>query len=269
MKYILTGILIWVLCFSANAQTKQRSAENGQNIQEHAVVFGIGRTNQYDTYLSPMEYRGPVLTALRETSHRLSKAPLSFQSLFEVHASKAQNGAENADFLGGDVSYDAGWYYNWDDIITPGLTLRAGGQLGGSLGFLYSTKNGNNPAQAHLGIHLAASVAAAYKFSIRHTPLTLRYQADLPVLGGAFLPNYGQAYYEISQNGFDHNVVCTYPGNALSLRQLLTADITIAHRVTLRLGYLSDLRQLKGNNLRQHQYNRSFMIGWVKTFEVK
>lgn len=259
MKRLLSGLLFSVSCL----------AISGQDLQEHAVTFGVGRTNQYDTYLSPMEYRGPVITALRETSRRLVKAPLSFQSLFEVHASRALNGAENADFLGGDVGYDAGWYYNWDDTLLPGLTLRAGGQLGGTLGFVYSTKNGNNPAQAHLGIRLAASVAADYSTRIRRLPIRLRYQADLPVLGGSFLPNYGQAYYEISQNGFDHNVVCTYPGNALSLRQMLTADVTIAQRVTLRLGYLSDLRQLKANNLRQHQYNRSFLIGWVKTFEVK
>ncbi len=232
----------------------------------HATMFGVGGSNQYESYLSPMEYTGPQLTFLRETLRKTRRADyrITMQTLWNGYLTYASNPAETADEIGGSVGYNATWHYNWTPL--PGLRLMAGGGVGGDVGFLYNMRNSNNPAQARLSAALSASVAAIYRFRLGRHPFAVRYQADVPLLGGMFSPNYGQSYYEMfSQGNYDHNVCVTYPGNAFSLRQLLTLDFPVG-RLTFRVGYLCDIRQSEVNRLRSHVYNHTFLLGYVKHF---
>ena len=83
-----------------------------------------------------------------------------------------------------------------------------------------------------------------------------------------FSPNYGQSYYEIFSRGdYDHNIVCTYLGNAPALKQLLTLDFTL-WKTTFRVGYLGDYQQANVNNLKYHSYSNSLVIGLVKKFTL-
>ncbi len=232
----------------------------------HATMFGVGGSNQYETYLSPMEYTGPQLTFLRETLRktRLADYRITVQTMWNGYLTYASNPAETADELGGAVGYNAAWHYNW--LPLPGLRLMAGGGVGGDVGFLYNMRNSNNPAQARLSAALSASVAAIYRFRLGGHPFAVRYQADAPLMGGMFSPNYGQSYYELfSEGDYDHNVCFTHPGNAFSLRQLLTLDFPVG-RLTFRVGYLCDIRQSEVNHLRSHVYNHTFLLGYVKHF---
>lgn len=232
----------------------------------HSSLFGIGSTNLYDTYLSPLEYKGGQISFLRESlrcTHWL-EGRITTQSLLHGYFGYARNRQETAREMAGQVGYDIGWHYNW--ILPCRLRLMAGGLAGGQLGFLYNMRGGNNPAQARISLSLSASVAAIYPFRIRRVPLTARYQLDAPVLGATFSPAYGQSYYEIFyENDYDHNICCTHPGNAPSFRHLVTLDFPIKG-FTFRVGYLCDIRQYKVNNLRNHTYNHSLMIGYVKHF---
>ena len=236
----------------------------------HATLFGVGRVNHLDTYLSPSEYKGPQLTFLHETFRTLRRNEnVLFQTLTQGEFSYTHNPAETAHEMGGAVRYDFGWGRQWKDVLWKGLNLSAIGLAGGDLGFLYNNRNGNNPAQAHVGLRLTAALRADYHFRIRRQRLALHYQAHLPLLGMAFMPQYGQSYYDIFDRGnFDRNIRCTHPGNALSMRQLFTVDIPIRH-ARLRLGYLSDLRQLNLNGVKQHQYSRSVVIGYVRELDIK
>ena len=236
----------------------------------HATLFGIGRVNHLDTYLSPLEYKGPQATYLHDTYRNLKRNPhILFSTLTQAEFSYTKNPAKNAHDMGGAVHYDMGWGRQWKDVLWKGLDLTAGGLAGGTLGFLYNDRNGNNPAQARVALQLSAAVRANYRFHIKRQTLSLHYQAHLPLLGMGFLPQYGQSYYTLFEQGNrDHNIICTHPVNALSFRQLLTFDIPIRHS-TLRLGYLSDLRQLHANGLKQHQYSRSFVIGYVRHLSLK
>lgn len=245
----------------------------GEGVEERtstrATLFGIGRVNHLDTYLSPLEYKGPQATYLHETYRSLQRNPnILFSTLTQGDFSYAHNPAKNAHDIGGNIRYDMGWGRQWKDVLWKGLDLTAGGLAGGNIGFLYNNRNGNNPAQARVVLQLSASARADYHFHIKKQTLSLHYQAHLPLLGMGFMPQYGQSYYTLFEQGNrDHNIICTYLGNALSLRQLLTLDIPI-RRSMLRLGYLSDLRQLHANGLKQHQYNRSFMIGYVRQIKM-
>lgn len=248
------------------AQEHQTDTLPAHRYTTHAVMFGAGRTNQFDTYLSPVEYTGPQFSFLRESLRATHWAGgrVSAQGLLHGYLAYTENRAETANELGGAVGYSAGWHYNWMPL--PGLRLLAGGQCGADIGFLYNLRNSNNPAQARASVELAASVAAVYKFRIRRQGFTACYQADMPMAGGMFSPRYGQSYYELfSQGHYDRNACFTHPGNALSLRQLLTLDFPVG-ALTFRVGYMCDLRQSKVNGLKTHAYNRTFLLGYVKHF---
>ena len=59
MKKLLIMLFFLCACFiQANAQK--------DSIITRSTLYGIGRTNILDTYLSPMEYKGSELRILRE-----------------------------------------------------------------------------------------------------------------------------------------------------------------------------------------------------------
>ena len=232
-----------------------------------STIFGLGYSNQLDTYLSPMEYSGYQLSFLVSREHMMHWADgnISFQSLLQGAYSHTENPARTATAWGGRLAYDAGWHYHWQ--LSDRLSLKAGGLVGADLGFLYIARNSNNPAQGRFGIDISASAGGSYRFRIRKLPVLVSYQGDLPLMGCMFSPQFGQSYYDISQGSRDHNVCFSHPGNALCFRQLLTFDLEFK-RASLRLGYMGDIRQSHVNGIRMHDINHSFMIGYVRYLKV-
>lgn len=232
-----------------------------------ATLVGAGIVHQQDTYLSPLNYRGPQLSFLRETFHftRRAQGRLSFQSFLQGALSYTENRPSTASDWGGRLGYDAGWHYHWP--LRHELQLMAGGMVGTDIGFLYNDRNRNNPAQARLNADVSASAGLRYTLHLWHMPLVLRYQARLPLAGVMFSPAYGQSYYEISQGSRDHNVVPTCPVNAFSLWQTVAIDIPM-RRYTLRLAYLDDIRQSHVNHIKVHDISRSLMVGVVRHFRL-
>lgn len=232
-----------------------------------SVLLGIGRSSQLDTYLSPMEYSGPQLSflTLRERMTGMAGGHIAFQSMVQGAFAYTENPAGNANELAGRIGYDAGWHYVWHPAAA--LQLKAGGLVGTDVGFLYNSRNGNNPAQARANVDVSLLAGGSYEFRIRRLPLQVHYQAHLPVLGCMFSPHYGESYYEIYQGYGGHNVRFTSPVNALSLRQLACVDFCFP-RTTLRVGYLSDVRQSHVCGIRAHDISRSFMLGYVRHFQT-
>lgn len=250
--------------FAVTDKTPTGTEKAVNRIPRKTLLYGVGLANQYDSYLSPTEFSGVQLDLLYGRERILKTKPhASFQSLLNMqfHTTTPQDKAPR--MYGGDVHYDAGWFYNWWNVGTPRLSLRLGGQIGTTLGGLYCNRASNNPANAHATFRTSASFGAQYVIPLRRTQLALRYQADLPILGAAFSPDYGQSYYELSEHGYYHNICFTSLHNAYSMRQLALLDIRL-RRSTLTFGYKADIRQAKLNNLRQHQYGHSFMIGWSR-----
>lgn len=231
---------------------------------EHVWLYGVGRANVLDTYLSPMEYTGTSLGFVRRTERlaRWGRGRVTVQGLFTGNVAGLSSPTDDGKEWDGQFSASFGWLCNWRPH--PSLRLAAGGLAGMSTGFTYNTRNGNNPAQGRLSAELAASGLADYAFRVAGRPFSARLQLDIPLLGGMFTPAYGQSYYEIFSLGhYDHNVRLTHPFNAPSFRMLLTLNVPLG-RATLSAGYHCDVRQSDVNFLKRHIWNNQFVIGYVR-----
>lgn len=263
--FSLSAIILFALSSPTLAQDTLRSNKVITNTQ----ILGIGAVNTLDTYLSPEEYTG---TELRYISHsvRENGTKLSRELVHQAQILSVRNRRENNNELGGFYNFQYNWQYalgQWN-VGEGELRLKVGGGVDTRLGFLYNMRNSNNPAQAYGQVNIAPNAVAAYRFRLRNLPFQLRYEVQVPLLGLAFSPNYGQSYYEIfTRDNYDHNLVVTSPVSAPSLRQLLTLDFTVRH-TTFRVGYLGDYQQAKVNQLRQHVWSNLLVLGIVRKFSI-
>ena len=258
-----------IILFTTSTPTLAQDTLRSNKVITNTQMLGMGAANTLDTYLSPEEYTG---TELRYISHsvRENGTKLSRELVHQAQILSVRNRRENNNELGGFYNFQYNWQYalgQWN-IGEGELRLKVGGGVDTRLGFLYNMRNSNNPAQAYAQVNIAPNAVAAYRFRLRNLPFQLRYEVQVPLLGLAFSPNYGQSYYEIfTRDNYDHNLVVTSPVSAPSLRQLLTLDFTLRH-TTFRVGYLGDYQQAKINQLRQHVWSNLFVFGIVRKFSI-
>lgn len=255
-------ILIVLTCLPTRIQA-QDSLQATRHVMR-SVMIGAGHNNTFETYLSPLEYKGPEVRFAYETMRmtRLMDGNVSAQNLFQLHASYTENISQTNHTYGGLVNWSYALHYQFRPA--KGLKILFGPMLDLNAGVVYNRRNSNNPAQAKAYGGLGASGMLIYRFRIKNYPLTVRWQANLPLLGVMFSPEFGESYYEIfSLGNGGRNVVFTSLHNNPSLCQLLTLDFPVGNTV-MRVGYVCDLQQAKVNNLKSHTYSHDFMIGVVR-----
>lgn len=234
-----------------------------QDVNHKVDMVGIGAVNILDTYISPEKYTGTEIRYLSQSHRQWLKRPeWNSQTTFSLSFQDAAQRADNSNELGGLISVGYTIRHGWQ--LNEGWRIEAGGQAEGGIGFLYNTRNSNNPAQARAYLHIGPDVLSVWRFPLFRKQSFLRYELSAPLLGLMFSPNYGQSYYEIfSRGNYDHNIVPTTPFCAPSLRQQLTLDVTLK-RLTLRIGYLGDYQQAEVNKLKYHTYSHMLLIGLVR-----
>lgn len=225
----------------------------------HSTLVGIGSSNLYDTYLSPLKYKGTSLRILNERTSKTSwfKNRFAKQQIIDFEVTKnnnhpAGNSTEYSILLG----YTLGGHYNL--IKTDKFRFSAGSLWNISAGVLYNQRNTNNPASARAYTNIQLSAIAFYTWK----NVTFRGQIDSPVAGILFSPQYGQSYYEISLGNSVNVVNFASLHNQRGLRTYFTADIPIS-KISLRIGYLGAFYQTKIHNLQTHNYSNSFVVGLV------
>lgn len=281
LPHSFSRIILLVMCVAISSQlplpayaqaTTTEEALQGQlidplPIREKTTMFAVGTANILDSYLSPENYKGEEIRFI-STVHKPTRWNNIWQKVVnEGSIATANNRADNNDEIGGAYDFQYHLLHHWEQ---GNFNIEVGAAIGAHLGFLYNTRNSNNPAQAYASINLMPSAAASYSLTLFKRPSALHYELTAPLLGLMFSPNYGQSYYEIfSRGNYDHNIVPTTIGATPSLRHSLTLDIPLSRRnITsqLRIGYLGDYQQAKVNNLKQHHYAHLFLIGWTKYF---
>lgn len=240
---------------------------HGNESYRHVVrstLVGAGFANVFDTYLSPLEYKGAEVRFLFENMRMtgLMDGNVSAQHIFQVSFDYTKNPTKSVKSYSGLINWTYALHYH--KKYNERLKILFGPMIDVNGGVIYNQRNSNNPAQAKAYLNLGGSAAVYYNFHIGRSPFTLRYQANLPLLGIMFSPEYGESYYEIFGLGNGgKNVLFTSLHNMPSLRQMLSLDCPIKNSI-LRIGYLCDLQQSKVNNIKSHTYSHNFMIGVVR-----
>ena len=235
----------------------------------HAFTLGVGLTNVFDSYLSPLEYAGKELRLQRETLRptQICNGNVTVQTILNAHASYGENQSGNGKMYEGLLNWNVAWLYKWD--INSRFTVLAGPMLDLNGGVIYNKRNSNNPAQAKVYANADVSAMAYYHFKLFHRPFRLRYQLAVPVVGVMFSPEYGESYYEMFELGHGgwHNVCPTTPFSQPSLRHSLFLDFTLIN-TNLRIGYVGDIQQSAIKQLHSHTYSHALMVGVIKDFQI-
>lgn len=258
----------FMLCFLMPSISKAQEEELPYAVTA-ATSIGFGRHNIMDTYLTPgskIPYKGGGIRILDERMKltHLANSHISRQQLFNVDLSLTENGGGTTNTLNGFIDYSLGYHYRFEPINH--LKLLAGASAHLMAGFIYSTKASNNPASVKADLDLDISAMAIYQLSIRNYPLTIRYQAIIPMIGMLFSPHFGQSYYEIFDQGNSSGIVpFTSFHNKQAMKNYLTVDFPVGSAM-LRAGYLNSLYYLNVNGIQSHIISHSFMIGIVKEF---
>jgi Protein of unknown function (DUF3316). len=259
----ITALIIILIGLSGTISAQCDSLQANRYVTR-STTYGVGYTNILDTYLSPQEYTGIEGRVARETIRmtKLFNGHISLQNFFQANLSYTHNHTEDNNTFAGLVNWNYGLHYQFR--INENLKLLAGGLSDMNGGFVYNLRNSNNPASAKVYVNIAASGMAIYRFKIKNYQMVARYQANVPVVGVMFSPNYGQSYYEIFTLGNSDGVVkFTTLKSQPSVRQMFSLDFPICYS-KLRFSYLWDIQQSKVNQLKTHTYSHIFMVGFVK-----
>ncbi|MDH6306010.1 hypothetical protein M2459_003021 [Parabacteroides sp. PF5-5] len=263
MKILLRLLLCF--CFVPQVSAQLGSEELPRTMNEGTLI-GVGSSHVKDTYLSPFNYSGWGARILNERMKIIGSGNGNFsrQQIINVDISFTKNPAENVNDFGAFVDYSLGYHYRIN--ASPNFKILTGTTAHLLGGFIYNTRNGNNPLSAKIDIDLGLSVIMLWNFRMKNTPLTLRYQGELPFAGVFFSPEYGVSYYEMFNVGNLSDVVAFNSfHNKFALKNYVTLDIPM-RSFTLRLGYLNSLYYTDTKDLSSHIISNSFMVGWVKEF---
>lgn len=254
---LFLGIFCMVLASTANAQNDTITVLRPVNA---AYTIQAGSAHHADTYLSPIKYSGWSVGFGYQRRQAMAFAPERWvqQISFDIDVDRTQNIVKNATMWYAGIDFSYAMLRRWK--LPEGFSLGIGPSLDLNAGCLYLDRNGNNPASAKAAITINADGYAAWNGTIFRIPVTLRYQASMPLTGAFFSPDYGELYYEIYLG--NHSGLChwAWPGNYFRLRNLLTADIHLG-ATSVRIGYRGDIFSSKANNLVTRTFTHCAVIG--------
>ena len=256
----MTAIL-FLFCGGLLAAQTLRS----DRFEERAFSVGGGASSILDTYLSPLTYKGGHVIVVDErfSQTKAESGRWYAQSLFALHGDYTIAAQGHGLTVGGMADYSYTYYYK-PALKSKRWSLYAGPQAQLRIGGIYNLRNSNNPDQLKLGVNLAASAMGKYCFTLWRTPMNVRLQTDIPLLGTAFGPDYGQSYYEIFYLGQSEGCVhFTSLHNNLSLRANANYDVQLKS-CTVRLTLANDLYQWTLGKLQYRMFTHTIMLGCVK-----
>lgn len=259
--------LFLCMAFGVAAQSDEEEIPRSTN---ESTMIGIGSYNLRDTYLSPstnINYTGWMARILNDRMKvtKLADYKISRQQMINVEFGSTRNGAETANEYAGFVDYSLGYHYRFDRLPIAGLKVLTGASARLSGGFIYNTRNSNNPVSGKGDLDLNLSAMAIYGFKIKNFPLTLRYQMEMPLAGTLFSINRGQPYYFLSEGNTEGIIRFTSLHNKFAMKNYLTVDIPVAG-FTIRTGYMNSMYRTDVNGIKTHVLSNAFMIGVVKEF---
>lgn len=258
LKILLTG----ACCLAAI----RMAAHDGDTVAirstAKAVTIEYGGVRSVDTYLSPLRYRGGHARIGFESWRALTKRPELWarQLQTSVTYDSPENPAGNNRLHTLLFELDFRMLARRGIAAAEGLTLYAGGGVGFDGGVTYNPRNSNNVCSPQVYLHADASGMAVWRTAIGRLPVTLRYQAAIPVAGCYYLPDYDQSFYEIYLGNYGPAVNFGWWGNRFDMENVLSADLH-TKRAIWRIGYRNELTTLWKNNISVRRTVHSLVVG--------
>ncbi|MDR0681853.1 MAG: DUF3316 domain-containing protein [Dysgonamonadaceae bacterium] len=226
-------------------------------------MIGIGKTSVYDTYLSPLKYKGAGLNLIHEQIKMagLRNENILAQHLFYIELADTKNPTETAASYLGSLEYAYGLLYRFKPVQK--IQFFTGLQFDGLVGGIYNTRNGNNPVTAKIHLNLNLSGMAAYRIQIKKQPIRLRYQLIFPIAGVQFSPEFGQSYYEIGLGANNPLLHWASFHNQFMIRSLFSVELPLPF-CTLKLAYMNAVYETQINSLNTQILSNAFCIGFSK-----
>lgn len=237
-----------------------------------SLLLGQGQVR--NTYLTPLLYSGADLT-IQGQRWRLQRN-LQWVNWQQAQASLllATDRGDHSDDLSGRFSYRYGVLHRWQGLAGLPFSFYVGPYAGADLGFDYNLKmaSSNNPATARITANLGAAGALSYRFQQpRAQGLKVTLQAHAPLLGMAFMPEYGASYYETFYlNTTQGNAHLTSLHNQQDLDLQLVADVPLAivpwfrrYDSVLRVGASYHIETMDVNHTTTRYSRFGLVLGWV------
>ncbi len=260
-----TLILLWMACLLPAVAAERPDSSASQKPYRpvlSAYTLGLGSDHACNTYLTPLHYSGWSATLGYERMQAMGFDPKRWVMQLELRArlEATRSPTRNSTMWG--LEADLSWAMLRRHYISacPGLQIYWGGFTALRGGTLLLMRNGNNPAQAIGAWTIGAQASAAYNFKLKRLPVTLRYQARMPLTGVFFSPDYGELYYEIFLGNHSGLVHGAWPGNYFRLDNLVTADLHLGNTV-LRAGYACDVFSSKSSGIVSRNIAHRFVLG--------
>lgn len=232
--------------------------------QEDVSMFTVeaGYASVHDSYLTPITYSGWDV-AMGYEAMRSTRAS-DYKWLWQLQVSADYNNVENKAHnntlhkLVGDLTFDM--QRQWRQAIASRVNLSVGPMTQLRAGIVYDAVNSNNPVTVRAHWNLGITGMASLDTRLGRLPVTLRYQAQLPVAGVFFAPEYDESYYEIYLGNHKNLAHFGWWGNRLDMSHYLGADLHLG-KTTLRIGYRTRLEHWTVNNLKVHDVSHSAVFG--------
>jgi hypothetical protein len=263
-NYKITILLFLFLLTAFHVHSQEDSPIS---LTYQSSLVGIGNSYVYDSYLSPLKYNGLNIGLFYEQMRMmgLGSGNFSSQHQFFINYSYTENKTKTASNQTGLLEYNFGMPYRFN--LNGNFQVFAGPQANILLGFIYNSRNGNNPASAKANVNLGLSGIAAYKLMIKSQPVRFRYQLNLPVVGSMYSPQFGESYYEIKLGNSEQLFYLSSFHNHFAFKNILSAEIPL-NWFTIRAVLVNSFYQTKINNLTTQWRSNTFYLGVSKNFYV-
>ena len=232
-----------------------------------STMVGVGTSHVYDSYLSPLKYSGINVGLVYEQMRMIGMGNGNFSAQHQIfiNYSYTENNTQTASDQTGWFEYNFGLPYRFN--LSDNLQLFAGPQVGVLLGFIYNSRNGNNPASAKVNADAGLSGIAAYKLMIKSQPLRFRYQLNLPAVGAMYSPQFGESYYEIGMGTGKKLFYFSSFYNYFAFKNMLSVELPL-NWITIRVALVNSFYQTKVNDLVTQCHSNTFYVGISKNFYV-
>lgn len=226
-------------------------------------AVNVGEMSVSDHYLSNQQYKGLTigLEATHTAFYRGTDSTLSWQVYDYWRYGRLINSSYSAmiQYIGGNAGFAT--HYNWHPV--KGLRLMAGGSVEAYGALKTQSRNVNNPYSSDIQLNLMASIGAQYQLKWQKWSMEFDYMASTPLVGGMFVPEMGQSYYEIYLNMpsvLNDITHFTSLHNRQGIRGNLSVNFTLP-TVTLFVGMTHNHQWWHANNLSFYLHELSGQVG--------